>query len=382
MAASESDRDPLEEDVRVSSLDERLITAQNRERIKAGHRNKGPDESQRLGARVLSYLSGGVAAGFLLGWLFDTWLGTTPLFLLLFFFLGTGVAFRKIYMISSQPVKDIGTALADDDDLRSGVRLVAEPGKIDPMHQFEVQPIFDGFTLFGQQISFTNSALWMFIVLGLLYVFMMGGMKRELVPGRWQVMVEGVVGFVDNIIATSIGPNGKKYTPWVFTLFMFILFSNLLGMMPFGIIPGIHPFTVTSQFTVTGLLAAISFSIVLIVGFWKHGFKFFSLFIPHGTPLPMIPLIFMVELLSFLVRPFSLALRLFVAMIAGHILIKVFANFVIQAIDAGGASWGIALLSIVFIAFVSALELLVCAIQAYVFALLTSLYINDAENLH
>ena len=259
---------------------------------------------------------------------------------------------------------------------------MAEPGKIDPMHQFEVQPIFDGFTLFGQQISFTNSALWMFLVLGLLYVFMMGGMKRELVPGRWQIMVEGVVGFVDNIIATSIGPNGKKYTPWVFTLFMFILFSNLLGMMPFGIIPGVHPFTVTSQFTVTGLLAAISFSIVLIVGFWKHKFHFFSLFIPHGTPIPMIPLIFMVELLSFLVRPFSLALRLFVAMIAGHLLIKVFANFVIQALDAGGASLLVALLSIVFIAFVSALELLVCAIQAYVFALLTSLYINDAENLH
>ena len=259
---------------------------------------------------------------------------------------------------------------------------MAEAGKIDPMHQFEVQPIFDGFTLFGQQISFTNSALWMFIVLGLLYVFMMGGMKRELVPGRWQIMVEGVVGFVDNIISTSIGPNGKKYTPWVFTLFMFILFSNLLGMMPFGIIPGIHPFTVTSQFTVTGLLAAISFSIVLIVGFWKHKFHFFSLFIPHGTPIPMIPLIFMVELLSFLVRPFSLALRLFVAMIAGHILIKVFANFVIQALDAGGASLLVALLSIVFIAFVIALELLVCAIQAYVFALLTSLYISDAENLH
>ena len=259
---------------------------------------------------------------------------------------------------------------------------MAEPGKIDPMHQFEVQPIFDGFTLFGQQINFTNSALWMFVVLGLLYVFMMGGMKRELVPGRWQIMVEGVVGFVDNIIATSIGPNGKKYTPWVFTLFMFILFSNLLGLMPFGIIPGVHPFTVTSQFTVTGLLAAISFSIVLIVGFWKHGFKFFSLFIPHGTPAVMVPLIFLVELLSFLVRPFSLALRLFVAMIAGHILIKVFASFVIQALDAGGASYLVAFLSIVFIAFVSALELLVSAIQAYVFALLTSLYINDAENLH
>ncbi|MEH6700857.1 AtpZ/AtpI family protein [Parasphingorhabdus sp.] len=116
MAASESDRDPLEEDVRVSSLEERLETAQTRERIKAGHRNKGPDESQRLGARVLSYLIGGVAAGFFLGWLFDTWLGTAPMFLLLFFFLGTGVAFRKIYMISSPPADKTGTAIADDDD--------------------------------------------------------------------------------------------------------------------------------------------------------------------------------------------------------------------------------------------------------------------------
>ena len=259
---------------------------------------------------------------------------------------------------------------------------MAEEGKIDPMKQFEIEPILGGFELFGQQINFTNSALWMFVVLISLYLFMRGGMKRELVPGRWQLMVEGVIGFIDNIIDTSIGPNGKKYTPWVFTIFMFILFANWWGMMPLGVIPGVHPFTVTSQFTVTGLLAAISFSIVLIVGFWKHKLKFFSLFVPHGTPLPMIPLIFLVELLSFMVRPFSLALRLFVAMIAGHILVKVFANFVIQSIDAGGASFLVAVLSIIFIAFVSALELLVCAIQAYVFALLTSLYINDAENLH
>ena len=259
---------------------------------------------------------------------------------------------------------------------------MAEEGKIDPMHQFEVQSIFDGFTLFGQQINFTNSALWMFIVLIALFVFMLGGMKRELVPGRWQMMVEGLTGFIDNMISTSIGPEGKKYTPWVFTIFMFILFANLMGMMPFGILPGVHPFTVTSQFTVTGVLAVISFSIVLIVGFWRHKLHFFSLFVPHGTPIYMMPLIIPIEMVSFLVRPFSLALRLFVAMIAGHILIKVFANFVIQGIDAGGGGIAIALLSFVFIAFVSALELLVCAIQAYVFALLTSLYINDAVNLH
>jgi len=220
-------------------------------------------------------------------------------------------------------------------------------------------------------------------LLGSILVFMLGGMKRELVPGRWQVMVEGITGFITSMIDTNIGPEGRKYVPWVFTVFIFILFANLMGMMPFGVLPGVHPFTVTSQFTITGVLAIISFSIVLIVGFWRHGFHFFSLFIPHGTPKLLLPLIFLIELLSFLVRPFSLALRLFVAMIAGHILVKVFGSFVVGGLNAEGLMGPfIALLSFVFIAGVSALELLVCAIQAYVFALLTSLYINDAVNLH
>lgn len=254
--------------------------------------------------------------------------------------------------------------------------------KIDPMHQFQIDPVI-GQAVPGSPFMFTNSALWMLIVLGCIWLFMMGGLKRQLVPGRWQVAVEGITNFITDMLDTNVGPEGKKYVPWVFTIFIFILFANLMGMMPFGVIPGIHPFTVTSQFTVTGVMAIISFSIVLIVGFWKHGFHFFSLFVPHGTPKPMLPFIFLVELLSFLVRPFSLALRLFVAMIAGHILVKVFAYFIIQGIQAGTPmSLGISALSFLFIAGVSALELLVCAIQAYVFALLTSLYINDAEHLH
>ena len=256
------------------------------------------------------------------------------------------------------------------------------PAKIDPMHQFQIDPIF-GTLGQGNPFVFTNSALWMLVVLGCIWLFMMGGLKRELVPGRWQVAVEGFTNFIYSMIDANIGPDGRKYVPWVFTVFMFILFANFMGMMPFGVVPGVHPFTVTSQFTVTGLLAVISFSIVLIVGFWKHGFHFFSLFVPHGTPGPMIPFIFLVELLSFLVRPFSLALRLFVAMIAGHILIKVFAYFIVQGLQTASAmSLGISILSFVFIMGVSALELLVCAIQAYVFALLTTLYINDAEHLH
>jgi F-type H+-transporting ATPase subunit a len=211
---------------------------------------------------------------------------------------------------------------------------------------------------------------------------MMGGMKRSLVPGRWQMAVEGLTNFITSMMQSNIGPEGRKYTPWVFTIFIFILFSNIMGLMPFGLVPGVHPFTVTSQFTITGLLAIVSFSIVLVVGFWKHGFHFFSLFVPKGAPLPLLVFIAPIEFISFLIRPFSLALRLFVAMIAGHILIKVFGYFVVQGLQAGGIGYGVSILSFVFITGIGALELLVAAIQAYVFALLTSLYLNDAEHLH
>ncbi len=250
------------------------------------------------------------------------------------------------------------------------------------MHQFEVLTIFKGFTIGGQEISFTNSALWMIVTVAAVWIFMLGGMRRELVPGRWQAAVEGFTGFVASMLDTNIGPEGRKYTPYVFSLFMFILFANLLGLMPLGLV-GVHPFTVTSHLTITGILAILSFSIVLIVGFAKHGFHFFSLFVPHGTPVPMIPFIFVVELMSFLVRPFSLALRLFVAMMAGHILLKVLAGFVINSSNAG-AGWGVVvgLPSFLLMIGITALEILVACIQAYVFALLTSLYINDAENLH
>jgi F-type H+-transporting ATPase subunit a len=258
---------------------------------------------------------------------------------------------------------------------------VASESKIDPMHQFQIDPLVGAHG--ASPFVFTNSALWMLIVLASVWLFMIGGMKRELVPGRWQMAVEGVTGFVTSMLDTNIGPEGRKYVPWVFTVFMFILFANLIGMMPFGILPGVHPFTVTSQFTITGILAIISFSIVLIVGFWRHGLHFFSLFVPKGTPFVLKLLIVPIEFVSFLVRPFSLALRLFVAMIAGHILIKVFGSFIVGGLNAEGVMGpAISLLSFVFIVGVSALELLVCAIQAYVFALLTSLYINDAVNLH
>jgi F-type H+-transporting ATPase subunit a len=257
---------------------------------------------------------------------------------------------------------------------------VAATSKIDPMHQFTVEPIAP-LHIGPYDVSFTNSSLWMLVALMLIFAFMATGMKRQLVPGRWQMAVEGLTGFVDNLVRVNIGPKGKAFVPYIFSLFSFILVSNLLGLLPLAIF-GIQPFTTTSHFSITGVLAVLSFSIVLIVGFWRHGLHFFSLFIPHGTPWYMVPLIAPIEFISFMVRPFSLGLRLFVAMIAGHILMEVFGSFIVSGFAGGPLGWGVGALSFLFIIGVAALELLVCAIQAYVFALLTTLYLNDALNLH
>ena len=261
---------------------------------------------------------------------------------------------------------------------------VAESGKIDPMHQFAIEPLFgtDHWSIGGYNIAFTNSALWMVATVVVLWGFMLLGMKRELVPSRWQMAVETMTGFISNLLTANVGPEGKRYVPYVFSLFMFILLANLLGLLPLGLV-GLHPFTFTSHFTATGVLAVMSFAIVLIVGFWRHGLHFFSLFVPHGTPVPMIPFIFLIELVSFMVRPFSLGLRLFVAMTAGHVLLKVLAGFVINSTNArAGFGLTVGLSSFALMIGISALEMLVAVIQAYVFALLTSLYINDAVNLH
>jgi F-type H+-transporting ATPase subunit a len=252
------------------------------------------------------------------------------------------------------------------------------------MHQFLVEPMFGHkLVVHGYDISFTNSSLFMFVTAAVLWLFMLGGMQRKLVPGRWQAAVEGMTGFVSNMMQTNVGPEGKKFVPYIFSLFMFLLFANLIGLFPLGIVPGWHPFTVTSHISLTAILAFFSFGIVLVVGFWRHGLHFFSLFVPHGTPVPIAIFVTPIELMSFLVRPFSLGLRLFVAMTAGHILLDVFASFVVQGLNAGpGIGWVVSFFSFLMIVGVSALELLVAAIQAYVFALLTSLYLNDAVNLH
>ena len=262
--------------------------------------------------------------------------------------------------------------------------MAAEEGKVDPMHQFTIEPVgsWAHWEIAGVDVTFTNSALWMLITTVVLIAFVQMGNKRQLIPGRWQMAVESLTGFVDNMVQANIGKQGRKYLPYVFSLFSFILFANILGLLPLGV-AGIHPFPFPSHFTVTGILAVISFSIVLLVGFWKHGLKFFTLFVPHGTPLPMIPIIAPIEFISFMVRPFSLGLRLFVAMMAGHVLLEVLSSFVIDGTNAGiGFGVLVGLPSFLLMIGICALELLVAGIQAYVFALLTALYINDAENLH
>ena len=163
---------------------------------------------------------------------------------------------------------------------------MAAEGKIDPMHQFVIEPIAGSFG-HNNPFVFTNSALWTLIVLGVIWLFMFGGMKRELIPGRWQIAVEGLISFVDDMVNVSIGPEGKKFVPWVFTAFVFLLFANLIGNMPFGIYAPAHPFTITAQFTFTGVMSLITFAIVLGVGFWKHGLHFFSLFVPKDAPLDL-----------------------------------------------------------------------------------------------
>ena len=261
---------------------------------------------------------------------------------------------------------------------------MAAEAKVDPMHQFAIEPLFgsEHWAIAGHNIAFTNSALWMALSTAALVLFVAGGLRRELVPGRWQAAVEGFTGFIDSMLATNVGPNGKKYVPYIFSLFMFILFANYIGLVPIGLV-GLHAYTFTSHFSATGVLSIMAFSIVLIVGFAKHKLHFFSLFVPHGTPVPMIPLIFVVELISFLVRPFSLGLRLFVAMMAGHVLLEVLSSFVISGGNAGPILFAVAgVPSFVLMVGICALEILVAGIQAYVFALLTCVYLNDAENLH
>lgn len=245
-----------------------------------------------------------------------------------------------------------------------------------PLQQFEIVPLVK-LSLGGIDASFTNSSLWMVIALVAIWVFMVGGMRKSaLVPGRWQSAVESIYEFIGDMADQNVGPEGRRYMPLLFSLFMFVLVCNVLGLLPYS-------FTVTSHIAVTAALAVLVFLLVLAIGFARHGFHFLSLFWPKGSPVVMnILLLVPIEIISFLSRPITLAIRLFANMTAGHVLLKVFAGFIISLGLAGGALSAMSILPLAMNVVMTALELLVAVIQAYVFALLTSIYLNDAVNLH
>ena len=241
----------------------------------------------------------------------------------------------------------------------------------DPIKQFELVPIAPIRVGTGD-FSFTNSALHMFIIVGVTAAFLLLTTSgRRLVPTRMQSMAELAYEFVAGTVRQTAGTEGMKFFPLVFSLFMFVLFANLIGMVP-------GAFTVTSHIIVTAALALLVISTVIIYGIWKHGTHWFALFAPSGLPKVILPLIVVIEVISFISRPISLSLRLFGNMTAGHIALKVFAGFVTAMAGAGALGMLGATLPVLMITALTALELLVAVLQAYVFTILTCIYLNDA----
>jgi len=246
----------------------------------------------------------------------------------------------------------------------------ADPGvAIDPMSQFEIKRYIP-IEIFGVDVSFTNSALFMVIALGLISTFMIYAMRgHALVPGRVQSMAELAYEFVANMVRDNTGREGMKYFPFIFTLFVFILVLNMLGMVPMS-------FTVTSHIIVTFILALAVISLVIIVGFARNGVGFLRLFAPSSAPLWLLPLLIVIEVISFLIRPVSLSVRLFANMLVGHMMLKVFASFVVALGIIGG--WA----PLAFMVAFTGLEILIAFLQAFVFTVLSCIYLNDALHLH
>jgi F-type H+-transporting ATPase subunit a len=244
---------------------------------------------------------------------------------------------------------------------------------MDPIHQFQIADLFNVGQLGGANIAFTNSALFMAIAVVLLTVFLIGGtMRAQTVPSRMQSAAELTYEFVANMLRSTAGKEGMRFFPFVFTIFMFVLTLNMLGLIPYA-------FTVTSHVIITAALAITVFLVVLFYGLYRHGLHFFNLFVPKGVPIYILPLIVGIEVLSFISRPISHSVRLFANMLAGHIALKVFAGFIILLGTALGAvGWAGGVLPFAMIIALTALEMLVAFLQAYVFAILTCIYLNDA----
>jgi F-type H+-transporting ATPase subunit a len=248
---------------------------------------------------------------------------------------------------------------------------------MNPMEQFEVRPLIADplFSVGGHPIYFTNQALFMCVVVAAISLFLTLAMsKGRLVPTRGQSMAEVSYEFVANMINSTMGEDGLAFFPFIFTLFMFVLFCNFFGLVPWT-------FTVTSQIAVTFALACVVIVTMVITGFVKHGLRFLTLFVPTA-PWYLLLLLVPIEIISFLTRPISLSVRLFANMLAGHTLLAVFASFVILLGAAGGVLSALSIAPLLLIAAIFALEMLVAFLQAYVFAILTCIYLNEALHLH
>jgi len=246
--------------------------------------------------------------------------------------------------------------------------MSASGEKHSPLEQFEIMPLVQ-IKSGGVDLSFTNSSLSMIITVTFITLFLTFSVNtRSIIPSRVQLLSELCYNFIAQLLKDTIGNEGRKYFPFVFTIFMFVLIGNMVGMIPYS-------FTFTSHIIVTFALAAVVFIGVTILGFVKHGFHYFALLAPPGLPWYMLPILIPIELISYLSRPISLSVRLFANMLAGHTLLKVFAGFVLPLGLAG-------ILPLAFIVALTGLEILIAFLQAYVFAILTCLYINDALHLH
>lgn len=242
-------------------------------------------------------------------------------------------------------------------------------GGFNPMHQFSIQKLFD-INLFGYTVPFTNSALWLIMATTLMTGLLLYSMQNaSAVPGRLQSFGEITYEFVANMVRQNAGHAGMQYFPVIFTIFLFVLSLNVLGMVP---LPGLGAFTVTSHIIITFALALFVFIGVTLIGIYKHGFRFLKLFVPSGVPIWLLPLITVIEIISYFTRPISLSVRLFANMMAGHTMLAVFASFVVGLGVLGG--W----VPFIFMVFLMALEMLIAFLQAYVFAVLSSIYLNDA----
>lgn len=241
----------------------------------------------------------------------------------------------------------------------------------DPIHQFKIFPLLEWHT-FGYNLSFTNSSFWMMVSTGLVLVILgLAASRGGLIPNRLQSLGELAYGFVADMVRSTAGEEGLKFFPFVFTLFFFILGANLVGMFPYA-------FTTTSHLAVTGALAVVVILIVIGYGIYKNGLGFFGLFAPHGVPIYIMPILVPIEVISFLARPITLGMRLFANMLAGHIMLKLLAIFVVMMAGAGGVVTAFSWMPFALAIPITALEFLVAFLQAYVFALLTCVYLKDA----